>query len=132
MQEITVDTSAILSVLLNGSRRDEIVAISSGTILLAPQSVTWEVGNALSALLKRHRLTVDQAIDAYHSYELISIRYQDTDVFKALHLAGQNGIYAYDAYILQCVIQYHTVLLTLDTQLAYLARRLGIELLLEI
>lgn len=100
-----------------------------GSDLIAPASVRWEVGNALSALLKRRRLTVQQALQAIEVYERIPIRYTEVSLTGAIELAERFAIYAYDAYILQCAQRFGTPLLSLDDRLVQIARALEIPTL---
>jgi predicted nucleic acid-binding protein len=54
--EVVIDTSALIAVLTAEPARERLIARTQGAELLAPGSVHWETGNALSALLKRRRL----------------------------------------------------------------------------
>jgi predicted nucleic acid-binding protein len=53
---IVIDTSAILAVLLAEPERQAVVEASMGSVLCAPASLRWEVGNAATAGVKRRRL----------------------------------------------------------------------------
>jgi predicted nucleic acid-binding protein len=48
---------------------------------------------------------------------------------QALDLSHRLGIYAYDAYLIACGLQYRSPVLTLDGGLRDAARRVGIEVL---
>jgi uncharacterized protein with PIN domain len=52
---ITIDTSVLLAVCTNEASKPKLVELTQGHHLLVPASVHWEVGNALSAMLKRDR-----------------------------------------------------------------------------
>jgi hypothetical protein len=66
---------------------------------VAPASVHWEVGNALSALLKRRLASRQDVLDAAAAYEEIPLRFVDVDLGDALELSADLGLYAYDAYL---------------------------------
>ena len=94
---VIVDTSALIAVLVGESDRDALIAATIGVELLAPASVHWDVGNALSALLKRKRLTLAQAQRALNAYAAIPIRFLEVDLALALEIAAKHKLYAYDA-----------------------------------
>ena len=125
-----IDTSAIIAVLLSEPERAMLVRATRGTELVAPASVHWEVGNALSAGLKRRRLTLAQGQRALTAYAAIPIRFVDVDIALSLELAAEHSLYADDAYLLTCALQQRAPLLTLDTGLIRTANTLGIDLVL--
>ena len=53
----------------------------------------------------------------------------EVDIRLALELSVRFGIYAYDAYFLQCALQLRCPLLTLDRSMQRVARQLNISLL---
>ncbi len=126
--ELLIDTSAVLAVLLHEPERPALIALTAGASLLAPGSVPWEVGNGLIAGLRRNRLSAREVRDAWASFERIPLRLLDVAVPKALALAEQFGLYAYDAYILEAARAQRVPLLTLDQRLLGVARELRIEL----
>jgi predicted nucleic acid-binding protein len=107
-----------------------LVEVTRGAELAAPASVHWEVGNALSAGLKRRRLTLAEGQRALTAYEAIPIRFVEVDLALSLELAADHGLYAYDAYLLTCALQQRAPLLTLDAGLTRTAITLGINLVL--
>jgi predicted nucleic acid-binding protein len=125
-REITVDTSALLAVVLGGPERDAIVRATSGYGLVAPGSVPWEVGNAFSAMFKKKRLSLKEARTGISIFLQIPVRYAIPDLARAVALADELGIYAYDAYVLECAARFRTALITLDRQVAANAAPLGI------
>ena len=125
-----IDTSAIIAVLLSEPERAMLVRVTRGTELVAPASVHWEIGNALSAGFKRRRLTLAQGQRALTAYAAIPIRFVDVDLALSLELAAEHALYAYDAYLLTCALQQRAPLLTLDAGLIRTANTLGIDLVL--
>ena len=125
-----IDTSAIIAVLLSEPERAMLVRVTRGTELVAPASVHWEIGNALSAGLKRRRLTLAQGQRALTAYAAIPIRFLDVDLALSLDLAAEHALYAYDAYLLTCALQRRAPLLTVDAGLIRTANTLGIDLVL--
>ncbi len=127
--DIVIDTSAIIAVIANEPERNVLVESTQGADLIAPLSVHWEVGNAFSAMLKRQRVSLNQALAALDLYEHIPIRFVDVELSESLELANSWGLYAYDAYLLRCALKYHAPLLTLDHALIDCAKQLQIQVL---
>ncbi len=127
--DLTVDTSALMAVVLNEATKHTLIRMTRGRELGSAPSVPWEVGNALSALVRRGTLDDAAARDALASFRRIPLRLADVSIDDALDLAAEQQIYAYDAYILVCARQYRTPLLSLDRRQIAAAREIGIEVL---
>jgi predicted nucleic acid-binding protein len=127
--DLTVDTSVIMAVVLNEPSKAALVAATKGAELLVPTSVHWEIGNAFSALFKKRRISLDQATGALESYERIPLRLADVDLEASVSLAHEYGIYAYDAYVIECARRYQTALLSLDGPQCRIALRAGVDIL---
>lgn len=127
--KIAVDTSVIIAVIADEPQRIKIIELTKGSTIVAPPSVKWEVGNAFSAMMKKSRINLQQAISAIGIYEEISIEVVEINITKAVELAGKYNTYAYDAYILQCAIEQNIPLLTLDKDLAEIAKKEGINII---
>lgn len=126
---ITIDTSALLAVLLNEQHKPAIIETTKGRDLQAPTSLNAEVGNALSAMFKRDRLTLKEAEQVLAQFNQIPIRRTKLRITEALKLAQAHNIYAYDAYVLDCARQYRSPLLSLDKQLIAIGKKLELNLL---
>lgn len=64
-------------------------------------------------------------------YQQIPLRHVDVELSEALELATDLNSYANDAYLLHCAAKYRAPLLTLDKQLAQLAKQKGIKATIE-
>ena len=126
--DVVTDASAIVAVITDEDRRMALIRSSEGVDLIAPSSVHWEIGNALSAMLKRNRATMDQIMKAIVAYEQIPIRFVDVELDESLIIANRLGLYAYDAFIVRCAIKYRSPLLTLDRGLMHAAKQLHVEM----
>ena len=124
---IVIDTSALISVIVGEPERERIIEMTEGKTLVGPGSIPWEIGNAFSAMFKRKKLPLEEATRGLAIFNKIPIRYIETDMSQTLTLSEQVGIYAYDAYFLDCAIRYKAPLLTLDRKLKKVAEDLGIE-----
>lgn len=126
--EIVIDTAALLAVLLEEPERPALLAATTGAVLFAPASLPWEVGNALVAAVRRRRLTAAEAQAGWTAYQTIPIRLVEVDIGRAMALATERGLYAYDAYMLELARNRGLPLLTLDAKLSDAARLAGIAL----
>jgi predicted nucleic acid-binding protein len=126
--EIVIDTAALLAVLLEEPERPALLAATTGAVLLGPASLPWEVGNALVAAVRRRRLTAAEAQAGWTAYQRIPIRLVEVDVGRAMALALERGLYAYDTHMLELARTRGRRLLTLDARLSAAARRAGIAL----
>lgn len=122
-----IDTSALVAVLISEPQRTALIRVTDGIDLIAPGSVHWEIGNAMSSLLKRRRATLAEVQRCLTAYEAIPLRLVDVDLALALEFAAEHGLYAYDAYLLVCALAQRAPLLTLDRGLALAASAAGIE-----
>ena len=127
--DIVIDASAILAVIVNEPERDRVVEVTTGHSLVGPGSIPWEIGNAFSAMLKQHRLSIEDAQRGLSIFQSIPIRYLAVDMENAVSMAHANGLYAYDAYFLDCAARHAAPLLTLDRPLKQIADKIGVEVL---
>ena len=127
--EIIVDASVLIAVVTNESDKERLVEMTKEAELIAPLSVHWEVGNAFSSLLKRQRITLEQATQAIESYLEIPLRFVDAELVNSLQLASEMDIYAYDAYLLRCAEKYRFPLISLDKRLVQAAKAKGTPVL---
>ena len=125
--ELVVDTSAIVAVLASEPERRALVRATRGANLVAPESVHWEVGNALVGLVKKRRVTLTDVRRALRIYHEIPLRFLEVDLEAAITLATEHGLYAYDAYVLACARQQRCGLVALDAGLLRVAQALAIS-----
>lgn len=128
-QMIVVDTSIFLAVALDEPEKQSILRLTKGAAIAAPEVMPFEVGNALSAMAKRGRLTPDEAREAQRICKSIPVRLRPVDIERALDIALRFNSYAYDAYFLECARTLACPLLTLDRPLVRNAAQLGVEVL---
>ena len=127
--EIVIDTSAILAVIAEQPEKADLVRLTRGAALVAPASVHWEVGNALSAMFKRKAIGIQEALQLLEAYGAIPIRIAEVGLKQAVELSARLNVYAYDAYVLTCAINQRAPLLTLDGGLKARARELRLDVL---
>ena len=127
--QIVVDASIVLAILLNEPEKSVIIEMTKDIEIVSPASLAWEVGNALSANVKKNRITHQQAVDAILDYRNINVRLVDVDLEKAIHISNKYNIYAYDAYVLACASNLKIPLLCLDAAMIKLAKLVGVKTL---
>jgi predicted nucleic acid-binding protein len=118
-----------MAVILNEPSKPRLLEQTRDAELVSAPTLPWEVGNSLTALFKRDRIDLGQAKAALRSYRDIPVRLAEIDLEASVQLAKEHGIYAYDAYILQCARTYRTPLLSLDGPQRQVAVKLGIEVM---
>lgn len=126
---IVVDTSTVIAVAANEPLKPRLVEMTRGEELLAPATLPWEIGNAISAMFKRRRATLEQGLALIAQYRRIPIRLVDVPLQGSLELAAALNIYAYDAYVVQCAKQTGHAVLSLDAGLRNAARQAGVGVL---
>jgi predicted nucleic acid-binding protein len=125
---IVIDASVVVAVITNENTKQALVEATSGEDLIAPGSIRWEIGNALSAMVRRNRATDQEAFKALRLYQEIPIREVDVDLEGALEIAARHLMYAYDAYMLRCSVEYRIPIISLDAGLKRVAVAEGIPL----
>jgi len=124
--DIVVDASVLIAVIANEDKKETLVRLTTGADLIAPASVHFEIGNAVSAMLKRQRITSHQAAELLSQYQLIPLRFVEVELQDSITIAHEFGIYAYDAYLIRCAEKYRSPLLTLDAALRRHAEAHGV------
>jgi predicted nucleic acid-binding protein len=127
--KIVADTNTFIAVALNEPEKDMIISLTEGHDLIAPEVLPFEIGNALTAMMKRNALTSDEVILAWNMVQYIPVDLRRIDIGAALNIATQYNIYAYDAYFLECARNLRSTLLTLDQQMKGIARKIGIQIM---
>jgi len=125
--EMISDTNIFLAVVLDEPEKDNIIQLTAKANAISPEILPYEIGNALSAMVKRNRLTKEEALLAFEKVKLIPVRLVSINIQRALKLALEYNIYAYDAYFLQCAKQLSYPLITLDKKMKQVAYDLKIE-----
>ena len=126
---ITADTNTFIAVALNEPEKDRIIRLTEGNDLIAPDVLPFEIGNALTAMMKNSTLKKEEVASAWEVVQHIPVDLRDTDIKSALNIAIKFNIYAYDAYFLECADRLRSPLLTLDLGMQRVAREIGITIL---
>ncbi|MDR2101073.1 MAG: type II toxin-antitoxin system VapC family toxin [Treponema sp.] len=128
---ILLDASVIMAIILNEPNKDTAIKLTKSSILLSPGMISYEIGNALISLYKRHKLRKDEVIEAYHDFENIPIRVLEVSMERALEISCKYNIYAYDAYYLETAKRLKLPLITFDISMRNVALDMNIPVLTE-
>jgi predicted nucleic acid-binding protein len=127
--KIVADTNTFIAVALNEPEKKKIIQLTEGHDLIAPDVLPFEIGNALTAMMKKGALKKNEVTAAWEVVRQISVDLKPTDIKSALSIAIKFNIYAYDAYFLECAKNFRSPLLTLDLGMKRVAREIGITIL---
>ena len=127
--KIIADTNTFIAVALNEPEKDKIIQLTEGHDLIAPDVLPFEIGNTLTAMMKKNALKKEEVESAWEIVQEIPVDLRPTDISSALQIAIKFNIYAYDAYFLTCAQNLRSPLLTLDLGMQRVARKMGIPIL---
>ena len=126
---VVADVNSFLAVALSEPARDRLIQLTGGTDLVSPRAVRYEIGNALSRMARKGRLDRSGMQSVWQITLAIPVELVDVDFEAALTIVAEHGIYAYDAYYLECAASLKCPLLTLDRTMKRVARTMGLPLL---
>ncbi|MBA4369612.1 MAG: VapC toxin family PIN domain ribonuclease [Desulfobacterium sp.] len=127
--KIIADTNTFIAVALNEPEKDKLIRLTEGHDLIAPDVLPFEIGNALTAMMKKNTLKKEEVVSAWEVVQQIPVDLRHTNIKSALTIAIKYNLYAYDAYFLACAKNLRSPLLTLDLGMQKVAREIGIKIL---
>jgi predicted nucleic acid-binding protein len=127
--KITADTNTFIAVALNEPEKSRIIRLTEGHDIIAPDVLPFEIGNALTAMMKKKALKKNEVASAWEAVQHIPVDLRNTDIKSALKIAIKFNIYAYDAYFLECAVNLRAPLLTLDRGMQRVAQEIGITIM---
>ena len=129
---IIADTNIFIAIALNQPEKHLIVDLTKEAKVFSPEILPYEIGNALSAMLKRKQVNVKDVGEILKITQRIRVRLLIVDIALALKIAIEYNIYAYDAYFLLVAHSKKYPLLTLDKKMKEVAQHMNIKLLGEL
>jgi len=78
--DIISDTNIFLAVALGEPEKNKIIQLTSESNAIAPEILPYEIGNALTAMVKRKQLTRDEASSAFDVASSIPVRLVSVDI----------------------------------------------------
>jgi predicted nucleic acid-binding protein len=127
--KITADTNTFIAVALNEPEKSRIIRLTEGHDIIAPDVLPFEIGNTLTAMMKKKALKKNEVASAWEAVQHIPVDLRNTDIKSALKIAIKFNIYAYDAYFLECAVNLRAPLLTLDRGMQRVAQEIGITIM---
>jgi predicted nucleic acid-binding protein len=127
--KIIADTNTFLAIALEEPEKKKIIQLTVGHDLVAPKVLPFEIGNALTAMMKKRIIEADELTSAWDIVQTIPVELRQIDIRSALEIASRFNIYAYDAYFIECAVSLRCPLLTLDRQMKMVGKNIGINIL---
>ena len=126
--DILLDASAIMAIIFNEPNRGKVIELTKNAILLSPEVISFEIGNALINLHRKRKISEEELMEAYRNFTLIPLRIVTVDIQRALKIACKYKIYAYDAYYLEIACRLKLPLITFDDEM----KKVGADLKVDI
>lgn len=92
--EIVADTNNFPAVALNEPEKDRIIQLTVDASVMASEILPFVVGNALSAMVKRRKLSKVEALEAEQVASRIPVRRVGVDIQDSLQLSVTHNMYA--------------------------------------
>jgi predicted nucleic acid-binding protein len=127
--EIIMDACAIMAVIVKEPERDFIIQLTQDTVMVSPDMVSYEIANALTKMMKKKIIEKERMVNAFNYFKRIPIKTIEIDIEKALEIAWDYQIYAYDACYLKSAKRLNLPLLTFDGNMIRVGKELGINIL---
>jgi predicted nucleic acid-binding protein len=127
--EVILDASAIMAVIIKEPERELVIQLTKGTVIVSPNMVSYEIANGLTKMIKKKVIEKERMINAYKYFEKIPIKTIEINVKKALEIAWEYKIYAYDACYLESAGRLKLPLLTFDGTMTRIGKELGVTVL---
>ncbi len=127
--KIVADTNTFLAVALEEPEKSQIIRLTIGHDLVAPEVLPFEIGNALTAMIKNRSLESDELTSVWDVVQAIPVELRQINIRSALKIAARFNIYAYDAYFIECAIGLRCPILTLDQRMKTVSNQIGIQIL---
>ena len=122
-----MDACAIMAVIVKEPERDLVIKLTQNAVLVSPNMVSYEIANALTKMMRKKVIEKERMINAYNYFTKIPINTVEIDMQKALEIAWNYKIYAYDACYLEAAKRLSLPLLTFDDNMIKAAGELGVE-----
>ncbi len=126
--EIVLDTSVIIALIASEAERNTIIEKIDGKDFICPESVMAEIGNAISAMFKRNRITLEAGKELINAFQNMKIKLLPMNLTRSIEICDKYNIYAYDSYALECAERLKSDLATLDKRMKDVASELKISI----
>jgi predicted nucleic acid-binding protein len=127
--EILTDACAIMAVIVKEPERDLVIQLTQNAVIVSPDMVSYEIANALTKMMKKKVIEKERMINAFDYFKKIPVKTIEIDIEKALEIAWDFKIYAYDACYLEAAKRLNLPLLTFDGNMIKVGKELGLTML---
>lgn len=127
--KIIIDASCVLAVLLGEVSAEEIIKKTEECQLFSARCLPFEIGNALTAAIKRRRISVEDALMVFEEYKKIPVTLIEPDFSASIKYGGEENQYAYDMYYMSCALSNGFPLLVFDKRFKEIAEKRGVKCL---
>lgn len=127
--DMILDASAIMAVIVKEPERDLVIQLTQDAVIFSPDMVSYEIANGLTKMMKKKIIEKERMVNAFNYFSQIPIKTIQVDFQKALEIAWDYKIYAYDACYLESAKRLSLPLLTFDGQMRRIGKELGITIL---
>lgn len=130
--KIVAATNTFIAVALNEPEKDMIIRLTEGYDLIAPEVLPFEIGNALTAMMKKKRIRGRRGhfrveYGSAYSSRLSADRYQSGFKYSnSLQHICMRFLF------LECALNLRSPLLTLDRRMNGIAHKIGIQVMEQI
>ena len=118
-----------MAVIVDEPEREKVIALTKNAVILSPDMVSFEVANGLTKMMRRKIIDRENMLNAFRYFKKIPIKTAAVDVEKALEIAWEYKVYAYDAYYLETAKRLGLPLLTFDGDMGRIGKEIGIDVL---
>ena len=128
--EILLDASAIIAVIADEPDAQIVINCTQNATIVSPSIISFEIANALTRMMKKNIISSkEQILDLIKNFKKIPIKTIDIDLEKALEIAWDYKIYAYDAFYLEAAKRLKLPLITFDNNMRKIGNGLGLTIL---
>jgi len=124
-----MDACAIMAVIVKEPERDLVIKLTQDAVMVSPNMVAYEIANALTKMMKKKVIEKERMINAYNYFKEIPVKTIEIDIEKALEIAWDYKIYAYDACYLEAAKRLNLPLLTFDGNMIKVGKELDIKII---
>jgi predicted nucleic acid-binding protein len=103
--------------------------LTQNAVIVSPDMVSYEIANALTKMMKKKIIEKERMVNAFNYFKKIPVKKIEIDVEKALGIAWDFKIYAYDASYLEAAKRLNLPLLTFDSNMIKVGNELGLTIL---
>ena len=128
MNAEVVDASALAALLFGEPEAARVAEQLEGARLFAPSLIRYELASVCRKKLRGYPAQQASILAAVDLYPRLAVVEAEVPLVELVGMSGSAGVTAYDAAYLWVARHTETPLLTLDTELASAASRVGVSL----